>query len=615
MAATTAQNAEWNRRGKERSPEQTVDTIQKILESKGFSTSYQECDGTFADCYSARLDVTSVPDSLIGTNGKGVGPEYCKASAYAELMERLENHIFNAMPVVTDSVVRELYDCNPKPVYQVKGENQPECILRLKQQIAQTIQQCPPWMTPEELVDEMLEQCGYDALDLGFAMDPYYSLRENKIVNLPTALLQRFAVSNGMAAGNTLEEAIVQAMSEIFERYATIKFVECEYRPPIIPNSYCQRYPRIYRIIQKIEESGRYQVILRDCSMGMKLPVVCGAVVDRERQRFGLKFGSHPNMEVALERIFTEAMQGSTLEAFAGNSDPVFSAAETSRVNTFNLIKVGKGDYPISSLLSDSDYPFVPWEEPTMDNRLAARQMLSLAESLGGDVYLSNRSFLGFPAVFIYISGLSEVQPVDMLYLKEMLLTKKCVRHFRDLQSLSDQNVRELYLYTTMKQGALVENTIGNLSGRYVNPASFRAPQTAAFFRTLCLVRLGRTQEACKAFQSMSQALRASQPEHAAFAKGAWLYLAALLAGKNPQQIAETLRVLCPAELAENILDLFADMDTMLDKCYPLCRGRECGCCDNAVCSYPQIIELYKKLAVLEAQNPPDQTCFMDLLK
>lgn len=47
---------------------------------------------------------------------------------------------------------------------------------------------------------------------------PYYDIQTNRNILLPEEIIKFFAGSNGLAAGNTYEEAFAQGMSELFER-------------------------------------------------------------------------------------------------------------------------------------------------------------------------------------------------------------------------------------------------------------------------------------------------------------------------------------------------------------------------------------------------------------
>ena len=71
---------------KDRSPQDTVFEIQRILNEAGLFTTVQWTKSPYSGVSSNR--VTLYPTEL-GTNGKGTDRLYASASGYAELMERI----------------------------------------------------------------------------------------------------------------------------------------------------------------------------------------------------------------------------------------------------------------------------------------------------------------------------------------------------------------------------------------------------------------------------------------------------------------------------------------------------------------------------------------------
>tara|TARA_R110000822_G_scaffold5662_19_gene24414 strand:+ start:8569 stop:8958 length:390 start_codon:yes stop_codon:yes gene_type:complete len=82
--------------------------------------------------------------------------------------------------------------------------------------------------------------------------------------------------TNGMSAGNTLYEAQVQRLSEIFERAVKKQIIQEEIALPDVPLHVLETHPK-----------------------------TCGVFAS---------FGAHPTLEVALERSLTELMQGRSFE-------------------------------------------------------------------------------------------------------------------------------------------------------------------------------------------------------------------------------------------------------------------------------------------------------------
>jgi ribosomal protein S12 methylthiotransferase accessory factor len=64
-------------------------------------------------------------------------------------------------------------------------------------------------------------------------------------VYFPSNLIENLYASNGMSAGNTLAEAQVQCLSEIFERAVKREILEGELALPDVPQEVLAKYPGI----------------------------------------------------------------------------------------------------------------------------------------------------------------------------------------------------------------------------------------------------------------------------------------------------------------------------------------------------------------------------------
>ena len=210
------QRTEWNIRYKENAPQETVERIIELLHNIGLETEYMELDSD-VKCFSSHVFLKNEGLHSIGANGKGTSAEFCRASAYAELMECMQNRAFFAEPR-WNSIYYDIYK-DIYPIYTVKGEYQPPCMLEMRAKLAATAKPSPLLgKTAQDVADDLLERMTRGKED-GIATEPFYAVKARETVYLPVTLVKLFIYSNGMAAGNSLEEAIVQAISEIFERY------------------------------------------------------------------------------------------------------------------------------------------------------------------------------------------------------------------------------------------------------------------------------------------------------------------------------------------------------------------------------------------------------------
>lgn len=604
------ETTEWSKRGKETAPENTVKRIRELLDKAGIETRYDDTPCDVGGMYCGRISVTALESSTIGSNGKGSSREFCMASAYAELMERLQNKMFAAGPTPADSdYYTKEQELLHMPWYTVRGEYQPECVLELKKQLAATVKKRSIFdPDPMDLVDALLE----DASSCGegrYTLRPFWSVKEHKEVLLPARLLLAFQMSNGMAAGNTLEEAIVQAGSEIFERKANIAVFEKSITPPQIPRAYIEaHYPYIARVMREIEAFGPYRIYMLDCSLGKGYPAACSILINTEKQTFGVKFGAHPNMGVALERTLSEIMQGRTLENFSRSGYPNFRAEDLNQyTNTWNTIKVGTGYFPASLLYDKPDYEFRPWPDITgMDNRQMMRLVLDKLMETSGDVYIQDVSFLGFPTVFIYAPGLSPALPVDVRQLKQDKLRGHALCAMRHLDTATDEEIARLLRFVRLNRYALIENRINNFGWFTFKSTMPGAPDEAGFLAALCYYRLGQVSEAMQTLQSMKGLTAHMTPENQALYNGVLYYISGLANGRSVEEVSTVVRKMCSDEAAEKVLFALSDPKKVLERVYPVCNHGDCDHCRyNGDCENKQAVAFFFKLLELEAKNDP----------
>ena len=612
---TTEKNI-WRKKGKDLSPEETVERIISLLKEAGFDTEYKDYGQELGCMYSSHVNLKPPYKSSFSANGKGMSPEFSGASAYAELMERLQNSIFAEKLSSLDPDAAEYLSLNGQPLYHTDSKEQPELIRDLFDRIAQSIQGLPPFMSKKMLITEMFNSISYQTCPGEFATRRYYSVKKGEMLSLPFELLHNFCLSNGMAAGNTLEEAIVQAICEIFERYSEYKFIEGKTVPPEISRDFIKKYENIYRIIENIEKTGRFKVFIRDCSLGLGLPVVCGIITDLSSQTFGIKFGAFPDMEIALERIFTEAMQGLSLEDFVKRNVPAFMDIKNARENSWNIIKVGIGAFPARLLNDEPDYPFKEWPDVTgKSNKELMHLMLDKLSEMGADTYISDVSYLGFPSVHVYAAGISEAITVDMKQLKEIKLAYEVQRIFRKGSGFESSDIRKILNYATIKRYSALENSFSVMSGIYSSGRAPGFPFEAEFLIMLCQYILGDHKSASKTIDSFAGFFKDRHDDDAIFIRTCQLFLDSVRYEKTANETAEILKKLSPEWAAEKVLDLFSDTDKLLQKAYDLCSDEGCAKCTNRSCEYTKVKKLYFRLRELEGKNKIPDEKIMELFR
>ena len=157
---------------------------------------------------------------------------------------------------------------------------------------------------------------------------PVWSLRDKRFKYLPTTLLYFFyrgpaaflADSNGCAAGNTLEEAILQGFLELVERDAyAIWWYNRLQRPQVDLRQFDDSYIRDAQ--NQLAESGRRLWVL-DVTSDLGIPTFVAITHWMQNGQENIEFGSgaHFDTRIALLRALTELNQFLSIGLMNGGS-------------------------------------------------------------------------------------------------------------------------------------------------------------------------------------------------------------------------------------------------------------------------------------------------------
>jgi ribosomal protein S12 methylthiotransferase accessory factor len=252
----------------------------------------------------------------------------------------------------------------------------------------------------------------------GICSLPYVRQSDGKTIYFPSNLIENLFVSNGMSAGNTLAEAQVQCLSEIFERAVKREILESEIALPDVPQEVLARYPGILAGIKSLEEQG-FPVLVKDASLGGVYPVMCVTLMNPRTGGVFASFGAHPSLEVALERSLTELLQGRSLEGLNDLPPPTFASEAVTEPNNFveHFID-SSGIVSWRFFSAKSDYEFVDWDFSSKgedSNAKEAETLFGILKELGKEVYVAVYNELGASACRILVPGYSEVYPIEDL--------------------------------------------------------------------------------------------------------------------------------------------------------------------------------------------------------
>ncbi|MEO6789215.1 MAG: YcaO-like family protein [Chthoniobacteraceae bacterium] len=334
--------------------------------------------------------------------GKGTTPEFSRAGAFAEGAEWLTAREVGDLPGYVGAHERDVPDALP-----------------IENLVSHVANATPP-------VIERIR-----ALDDAWHWVDGYSLRDGRTLKVPIEYIRQISGPNGKATGNFIEEAIVHAANEIFERRAHITVLRNRMIVPTIDPATIH-HPVIRAQMDFIRSKG-IEVTLKDLSFGGVLPCVGAYFRDRNvpddfQFHHFFKVGASFDREEALIRTFTEFTQGRRQHEFiepaapdreqqlAALLDHDFRRIRTQGDDCDNFLSAFMfGFVPYRSaafLLEGEAVPFDPGPRyaDCLDDIAHVREICA---ALGRDfiaVDLTDPE-IGFPVVQVVIPGYSDVLP------------------------------------------------------------------------------------------------------------------------------------------------------------------------------------------------------------
>jgi len=278
-------------------------------------------------------------DSIrIVCNGKGITPELAEASAYAELAERFSAGLF--YPIFEERVrfnIPALY--NQETSSFLNFEWMDGYVNAHQDDLQETHIKIEDLLANEShLTDKDVENIKNSQM-AGHWVDGFSIIREETI-KVPVNFVTYIHASNGIAAGNTIEEAMIQASCEIFERHAQIQTIKHEKTVPTISPDSINNV--LIRDMIKFYQQENVEIMIKDLSLDGLLPCVGVLFTNHNLPPGRLEHkilipGVSFNMDEGLTRCFTESMQGrETLSIPRPQLDKPL--VHKSRVNNFYLL-------------------------------------------------------------------------------------------------------------------------------------------------------------------------------------------------------------------------------------------------------------------------------------
>lgn len=378
-------------------PEVTVKTIQSILKENGIDALISNNKSYKEGWYSCSLEITGLKD--ISTNGKGVELNHAYASAYAEMLERIQSGLL-------------LDGLFPEKVNTSKSEDISDELMDIYESYFNHIIQDYNKDKAEKLLQYNKKFC---------VLSSYFDVIRKNVVELPDKFISALCGSNGVSSGNSKEEAFVQGTCEVFERYINYIIHHEEYNAdkfPIIDEKYFSN-TYAYTLIKKIEKKG-LKVIVKDCTLNGLFPVIGVLVMNMSRTKYYFAIGSDINLDICIQRCITEMFQGKDINIdFRYHMHSIveqydnFWYLKNKRNEYAKSVRDGRGKLPRRFFLGESkDYYngiIEPFEYNNISNKDAAVRINQILAKLKVNVYIKDYSYLEFDTLRIYIPGMSEM--------------------------------------------------------------------------------------------------------------------------------------------------------------------------------------------------------------
>lgn len=365
-------------------------------------------------------------------NGKGTTEVIARASMFGEAAERIQTaiNVSSQMPNLLPYMRYVMGEGRDLPSYRVAHESdfsEGDCIS-----IKDFFRGVPH---DEEDVDNIRNT------EVGSHWAKGYSLIKNKPMYVPSKVVGVWNSSNGVSAGITVEEAIIQGASEVFERYAMRQLMLARHDWPIIPHRLFN--DKIQALTEKVERNG-FKVAYRDFSEGKGYPSI-GAMIECFSEPIGrasrvvVSFGSSPNMNYAAERCITEYFQGWERKMPMLREVPVIPFSQWKKA--YKLY-----DAQIFSFNGDLKYmenftrESEGWESPEMNTKSYMDYLVKLVTDFGSDLVVLDmtKKWCGIPTVRVIVPGMSELLNVYQNYQCDEKYVRGWIKNFTEGYKIFD---------------------------------------------------------------------------------------------------------------------------------------------------------------------------------
>lgn len=296
-------NFNFDTKYKARTPEDTISIIKNFFEERGYTLT-EVTFQTEAGTWTVHIELFDKGFYILQSNGKGMTKLFSLASGYAELYERY----CNMHPILSNRIFQKRFfnsNFEKNGFYFQKGEKE--------------ISYTEMFQSNPEIKDffykilknpQNVQRFFEESFNNKFIGVPFVSTKnDSDIIYIDPRISALTWTSIGLAAGNSIEEALTQGLSEICERIGLVNF-------------YFKPQEQFYAIdltkiknkdlkdkIDKINKAG-YLFYVIDLSYNFNVPTLMSILIDPISLLTSVDFGSYPVFDIAFERVITEIYQG-----------------------------------------------------------------------------------------------------------------------------------------------------------------------------------------------------------------------------------------------------------------------------------------------------------------
>lgn len=578
-------NASTTHHHKDSPPRETIARVRGILEERGILLREAAWQALGDGWRAVQLVNVDLPGSF--SAGKGVSEELALASAYAEYVERIQN--------LAGTPFLRKYGNMP---FRIRRPDEVEVSLGALLE------------SEGDLMARLLgDLAGSLYPETGLLCVPFFDVFAGRTRLLPDIVYEA-CQGNGLCAGNTPEEAMVQGLCEVFERHVVGKLYRGELAVlPTIPHDALEHLGS-FPLVKEMLDSD-YGVVIKDCSLGGRFPVVGTVVVRPDENRYRAYFGSAPDLDTALQRCVTEWFQGTG--AAVENMNPIRWAdppvdPDAPRELAFSGFCNRGTERFLPALFAHGEDPRheQAFSAEHGDNRSALSSLAGILEREGLELLVRDASFLGFPSYAVYVPGLAET---EIPLVRESLEHRDARADLRSaLLDLAGATPEQLTSAATTLERILADpelydhqtRIVGKLAGIQVEEgADFEALSDVDYLLTLLHSGAGDDAAAARALTRCLErggergGFVSDNPEYH------WCAAATLaLRGRGvpSQEVTRILSGMFTDELAEELEEDLSHPEQPFRNCsVPRCR--DCATCAvERECRYPAWLELAEVL-------------------